>query len=864
MIVSVKGASKTVSRPPASDANSTDPHIIWLHEAHPRQLDLIGCKALNLAVALRLKQPVPPGFVVTTAAYAFGLEQLGFQASQLANLSYEEALKTARTIQHYFFKQSIPSDVLTDIRSAYKQLVGTGDSRVVIRPSLVYNNSVDFAKRLRPILGVKSLIELEKALKMAWAYMWLDDIIHYRFSRPELSQRWHDLALLIQPLHTPYVSGTLLTYQPEKDEQSFVIEAARGLNEAVSRGVIVPDRYVWQRFLKKVSEREVTKKPLRFVLAEQWAVQEVPIEASQQAQAALTDIDVSALGEMAEALMAGYQRPLEIEWFKTEKGLQILQLIPVDLPKFETVSPEDWQDPNDRFPYFEKPFSPLGWSFLEPVLCQAMQGFEEVLNLPENTLPEPLFRLQDHQLYLHPDISEVLTQLFEQHWAELAELSPYGRGLAFLRWLLPQQRHWSRAYQDYTQAMATDWSQDHSGWGTEQLLQALQELSENVSEFLVHALHVRVLNHLCGVFFADFAQTFLPADQVYDILFQGLDTRQAETARCLDQYLAQIQQNPEWLRLFKSENPHQIVRLLQLDEAGKQWLKKLRQDFAQSGFYQIGLEPLYPTWVEAPQVLVHELKEALIHERHFSETHLKAQREALEQELTESFSWIELRQRFFFTSLLHLGQNTLTTVQDEPYYLAMFIPQLRSLALTMARYLPLDSRQDIFYLTLTEIQEMIQNPMNAYKIKELRELIQARKYKRRITHRLGPEAAGGLQSLELQGRAASRGEALGRVRLVTRSEDLKLLQPGEIIVTDYFEPFWEQALEKAGGLIMELGGSLAHGSMLARHYKVPAVAAVAQATQKLKNGLIVRLDGNRGHVLAYQEDALEAHEEFVY
>ncbi|HEY9839274.1 MAG TPA: PEP-utilizing enzyme, partial [Candidatus Obscuribacterales bacterium] len=179
------------------------------------------------------------------------------------------------------------------------------------------------------------------------------------------------------------------------------------------------------------------------------------------------------------------------------------------------------------------------------------------------------------------------------------------------------------------------------------------------------------------------------------------------------------------------------------------------------------------------------------------------------------------------------------------------------------RYLPLDSRQDVFYLALDEIREMIQNPMNAYKIKELRELIQARKYKRRITHRLGPEASGGLKALELRGRPASRGEVLGRVRLVTRSEDLKHLQPGEIIVTDYFEPFWEQALSKAGGLIMELGGTLSHGAMLARHYNLPALAAVEGATKRLSNGLIARLDGSSGHLLAYREEVLEAQEEFI-
>lgn len=853
-----------MARNPSSDAISNDSNIIWLQEAHPRQLDLIGSKALNLAVALRLKLPVLPGFVITTRAYGHCLEQMGFSARQLATLTYEECLQLARTIQHYFVKQSIPSEILTDIRSAYKQLTDNQEIRVVIRPSLIYGNGVDFAKRLRPVLGVKSLIELEKALKMAWAYMWLDDIIHYRFSQKRLTERWDDLALLIQPLQTPYVSGSLLTYLPEKDDQYFSIEAARGLNEAVSRGVLVPDRYIWQRFLKKTAERDVTDKPLRFVMAEQGAVQEVAIEASQRKQAALTDADIGALAEMAEKLLAGYKRPLEIEWFKTERGLQILQLMPVEAVDLATATAEEWQNPNEIFPYFEKPLSPFGWSFFAPLFQQALNALAESLELPEGSLPEQPFRLQDHLFCLHPNVMPVFQQQLQVYWSELPEGSPYRRYLFFLRQLIPVQRQWTRVYRDFVQQMTEAWSQDYENWGAEQLLAALEEQAELLSQFMEQALLVRILNYLCGVMFADFSQSYLPSDRVYDILFQGLDGRFTETQKLLDRYLEQIRQNANLSRLFREENPHQILQQLQLDEAGKRWLAQLTADFSRTGFFRLGLEPLYPSWVEAPQLVIRELRDALLHQRAFYNADLPHQREALEQELIEAFSWLELPQRFFFQTFLHFGQTYTATVQDEPYYLAMLIPRLRLLVLALARYLPLDSRQDIFYLTRFEIQEMIQNTMNAYKIKSLRELIQARKYKRRITHRLGPESVGELKALELQGRSASRGEVLGRVRVVTRSEDLKLLQPGEIIVTDYFEPFWEQALEKAGGLVMELGGVLSHGSMLARHYHLPAVAAVPEAVKRLKTGLIARLDGSKGQILAYQEEALETREEFLY
>lgn len=852
-----------VARNPSPDAISTDSTIVWLHEAHPRQLDAIGFKALNLGVGARLKLPVPPGFVITTGAYRHCLQQMGFSPESLARQSYDEALQTARTIQHYFIKQSIPSEILTEIRSAYKQLTEGGDGAVVIRPSLAYGNGVDFAKRLRPILGVKSLIELEKALKMAWAYMWLDDIVQYRFSDDHLRTRWDDLALIIQPLMTPYISGSLLTYAPDSDDQSFVIEAARGLNEAVSRGVLVPDRFVWQRFLKKVADRQITAKPLRFVLAEQWAVQEVAIEQGQREQPSLSDLDVAALADLAEKLVAGYQRPLEIEWCKTEKGLQLIQIMPVKLPEFEAVRAEDWIEPGELAPYFDKPVSPLGWSFLEPLLNQSLSQLIGWLGFPEGSLPSPAFRLQDHQLVMHPGVLALFEQQMQLYWESLAEQPPLQRYLKFLWPLLRLQREWNRNYRDYVDAMQQQWQHDYESWGAEQLLETLDWLSGQVGSFFLNALMLRALSHVTGVMFSDFVQNYLPADRVYDILLQGLPGRYAESCRLLDRYHDDLARRPEWVKLFKQQNPHHVLRALQLDEQGRAWLAQLEQDFAGTGFFRIGMEPLYPSWVEAPQVLIRELQDALNHQQHYWDPSVPEQRETLEQELAEGFDWLHIHQRFFFLTLLHMAQSYTSLVQDEPYYVAMFAPRLRTLALGLARYLPLDSRQDVFYLSLDEIREMIRNPMNAYKIKELRELIQARKYKRRITHRLAPEASDGLRALELRGRPASRGEVLGRVRLVTRSEDLKQLQPGEIIVTDYFEPFWEQALAKAGGLIMELGGTLAHGAMLARHYGLPAIAGVAGATKKLSNGLIARLDGSNGHVLAYKEEALEAQEEFT-
>jgi pyruvate,water dikinase len=52
----------------------------------------------------------------------------------------------------------------------------------------------------------------------------------------------------------------------------------------------------------------------------------------------------------------------------------------------------------------------------------------------------------------------------------------------------------------------------------------------------------------------------------------------------------------------------------------------------------------------------------------------------------------------------------------------------------------------------------------------------------------------------------------------------------------------------AGGLVMEIGGMMTHGSIVAREYGIPAVVGVHQATTRLQTGQRVRVNGNNGRV----------------
>ena len=73
-------------------------------------------------------------------------------------------------------------------------------------------------------------------------------------------------------------------------------------------------------------------------------------------------------------------------------------------------------------------------------------------------------------------------------------------------------------------------------------------------------------------------------------------------------------------------------------------------------------------------------------------------------------------------------------------------------------------------------------------------------------------------------------------------------QPGEILVCPGTDPAWTPLFLAAGGLVMEVGGLMTHGSVVAREYGIPAVVGVHDVTNRLKTGQRIRVDGSSGEV----------------
>jgi phosphohistidine swiveling domain-containing protein len=106
---------------------------------------------------------------------------------------------------------------------------------------------------------------------------------------------------------------------------------------------------------------------------------------------------------------------------------------------------------------------------------------------------------------------------------------------------------------------------------------------------------------------------------------------------------------------------------------------------------------------------------------------------------------------------------------------------------------------------------------------------------------------------DLNGVGTSHGTVTGRARVLHGVEEIGRVQQGDILVTNHTDPGWTPVFLVISGIVLETGGMLAHGSLLAREYGFPAVQ-VAGATDLIPDGALITVDGDTGTVHLVPED----------
>ena len=96
--------------------------------------------------------------------------------------------------------------------------------------------------------------------------------------------------------------------------------------------------------------------------------------------------------------------------------------------------------------------------------------------------------------------------------------------------------------------------------------------------------------------------------------------------------------------------------------------------------------------------------------------------------------------------------------------------------------------------------------------------------------------------------AASPGVVEGIARVVKTVEEIGRLKEGDILVCPVTNPTWAPIFRKISATVSDIGGSMSHAAIVCREYGLPAVVGTGTATQRIKDGQRIRVDGTRGVV----------------
>ncbi|HZZ50077.1 MAG TPA: PEP/pyruvate-binding domain-containing protein [Pseudonocardia sp.] len=314
--------------------------------------DRVGGKGANLGLLTQAGFPVPPGFTVTTDAYAEFLHHgdLGEAiVTRVASLDYDRADELERVtgeIRRLVTDHPLPESIADGIVSAYDEL--GSDSYVAVRSSGTAEDLAEasFAGLHDTYLDIRGVDAVLDAVRRCWASLWTARATSYR--RTMGFDATTGIAVVVQRMVSSEVAGVLFTANPmtaETDE--IVVNASWGLGEAIVSGITTPDEYTVAHSDLRVKEKLLGSKERQVVREPRTGVgtveQSVPEE--QRVRFTLSDEQVAVLGDLGRRVQQHYGGfPQDIEWGYAEGQFHLLQSRPVTGVELSwDADCEDWQ-----------------------------------------------------------------------------------------------------------------------------------------------------------------------------------------------------------------------------------------------------------------------------------------------------------------------------------------------------------------------------------------------------------------------------------------------------------------------------------------------------------------------------------------
>ena len=269
--------------------------ILHFKEILPRSLHQVGGKGLSLGLMAGAGLPVPEGFCITTDAY------------------------------RHDNKNPLAADcpLAQEILAAYRSL---GCGLVAVRSSATAEDgaATSFAGQQETILGVGGENALLEAVRRCWASLDSERAMAYR-QKQGMADDDRAMAVVVQKLVPADVAGVLFTTDPlDPEGRQMLVEASWGLGESVVSGRVTPDRFNLDRHSGAVMNRHINAKTTQVTAAGQ---SDVPYE--KQNQACLGDAQLQELAALGRRVVEYYGDSRDIEWALAAGKFWVLQARPI-------------------------------------------------------------------------------------------------------------------------------------------------------------------------------------------------------------------------------------------------------------------------------------------------------------------------------------------------------------------------------------------------------------------------------------------------------------------------------------------------------------------------------------------------------
>ncbi len=334
-----------------------------------------------------------------------------------------------------------------------------------------------------------------------------------------------------------------------------------------------------------------------------------------------------------------------------------------------------------------------------------------------------------------------------------------------------------------------------------------------------------------------------------------------------------------------------VLERLRGEPAGREWCHRLDELLQVHGnrITAAHLDVIFPTWREDPTPVLETIKSYFA--RMDAGWDFARAREVVVRQREEAIPAFEQRlpeeEKPAFRRLLEVGQQVYAYQEDHGFYIdqgstAALHTALQACGHRLHRFGLLDRADDVFFLTFGELVEILGDLARDEEIgtyhhhvlvpplveERKRSWEQARQSDTPLTLGNVPPTMsdpiaikvfgvidevlhprGEKEVVErLEGFPGAAGMAEGPARVIMTFEEFPTLEAGEILVCPWTGTAWTPLFLKIAGVVTDTGGMLTHAAIAAREYGIPAVVGTWNATNSIRNGDVIRVDGNAGVV----------------